>query len=274
MVHSGPGGARRARGRMAAGRGGAGGAGGARGGGAFGAQRAALERGLREGLGLRPAALPAGLAREHRAASSSGSGAVVQSLAFVGPRARLARVTALEAPGVQALNCVVFPEPELEAPVLGLDLVSLGGTRCLAGFDFHPLSCHAAHRKAWLPRLLELRGEFDTGGVEHSGNFYPKDAEFFSEGMLLLKAGSVSEVLSDLRAAEAFEAYLGLYTEVLRAAPPAEEPLDLEAAQARYCRWQREHDPAGKVFASLFGKEWSRRYEDFLFPFLVSGAAV
>merc|ERR1712078_239690 len=75
------------------------------------------------------------------------------------------------------------------------------------------------------------------GGVEHSGNFYPTDAEFFSEGMLLLKAGSVSEVLSDLHAAEAFEAYLGLYAEVLREAPPAEEPLELEVAQARYCQW-------------------------------------
>ena len=196
--------------------------------------------------------------------------ATVQSLAFAGPRARLARVTALDAPGVQALNCVVFPEPALEAPLLGLDLVSLGGTRCLAGFDFHPLSRQAAHRKAWLPRLLELRGEFGAGGVEHSGNFYPTDAEFFSEGMLLLKAGSVSEVLSDLHAAEAFEAYLGLYAEVLREAPPAEEPLELEVAQARYCQWQREHDPAGKVFASLFGKEWSRRYEEFLFPYQAS----
>ena len=257
---------------MAAGRGGAGGAGGAGGmrGGVFGTQRAAVERGLAEGLGLRPAALPAGLASEHRAASSSGSGATVQSLAFAGPRTRLARVTALDAPGVQALNCVVFPEPALEAPLLGLDLVSLGGTRCLAGFDFHPLSRQAAHRKAWLPRLLELRGEFGAGGVEHSGNFYPTDAEFFSEGMLLLKAGSVSEVLSNLHAAEAFEAYLGLYAEVLREAPPAEEPLEFEVAQARYCQWQREHDPAGKVFTSLFGKEWSRRYEEFLFPYQAS----
>lgn len=254
--------------------------------GAFGAQRAALEGGLAAGLGLRPAPLPEGVPGVHRAASAAGAcssqppsspssrgggprgGAVVESLAFAGARTRLARATVLEAPGLKALNCVVFPDPSLEAPLLGLDLVSVGRGRALAGFDFHPLSARPGHQVPWLPALRALREEFGSGAVPHSGNFYPEDAEFFSDGMLLLKASSPEALLDGLRASEAFQRYLALYSDVLCAAPEAEDPAELEEAQARYCQWQREHDPAGKAFASLFGEAWAQHYEDeFLFPF-------
>ena len=260
--------------------------------GAFGAQRAALEGGLAAGLGLRPAPLPEGVPGVYRAVSAAGAsassassssppfssplprgggprgGAVVESLAFAGARTRLARATVLEAPGLKALNCVVFPDPSLEAPLLGLDLVCVGRGRALAGFDFHPLSARPGHQAPWLPALRALRKEFGSGAVQHSGNFYPEDAEFFSDGMLLLKASSPEALLDGLRAAEAFQRYLALYSDVLRAAPQAEDSAELEEAQARYCQWQREHDPAGKAFASLFGEAWAQHYEDeFLFPF-------
>ncbi len=58
---------------------------------------------------------------------------------FASPEVRKVRLTYFDAGDkVQVLNAVIYPDPSLDMPLLGIDLISFGGKH-LAGIDFQPL---------------------------------------------------------------------------------------------------------------------------------------
>lgn len=61
------------------------------------------------------------------------------SMSFTSPDVRKVRLTYFDAGDkVQVLNAVIYPDPSLDMPLLGIDLISFGGKH-LAGIDFQPL---------------------------------------------------------------------------------------------------------------------------------------
>lgn len=67
------------------------------------------------------------------------SGSRCNSMSFTSPDVRKARLTYFDAGNkVQVFNAVIYPDPSLNMPLLGIDLISFGGKH-LAGIDFQPL---------------------------------------------------------------------------------------------------------------------------------------
>ncbi|CAN0314211.1 unnamed protein product, partial [Ectocarpus fasciculatus] len=63
----------------------------------------------------------------------------ITSMNFASPEVRKVRLTYFDAGDkVQVLNAVIYPDPSLDMPLLGIDLISFGGKH-LAGIDFQPL---------------------------------------------------------------------------------------------------------------------------------------
>ena len=230
-----------------------------------------------------------GLRAEPAGRRAGEAGAEVRSWTFRGhPRVRYGRLTLVRAPaaGVHALNLLAYPRAEVPAPLYGVDLVGLRG-RALYGVDLHPLpGGGAAEAGAWLAGARALRGRYAAHAVAKTSKVYP-DAAYFSDAMLLMKAEGEGPAAprallggasggdrpggTGMGGMAALREYTAFYFDAVLAgaAPEAAGGARARAraaAQDGYDAWQRAHDPAGKVLAGLFGREWAAAYErEFLF---------
>jgi len=222
-----------------------------------------LEEGLRTRGGQREA-LPEGLAERHSQKRSS----VIRSWLWTLPGFRRWRVTRLDAgESLQVLNSVAYPDPALDHPLLGVDLLWFGAKkRLVAVLDFQPLHQDPAYFERHYTGLKALHDQFpDLSGEETMRSFDPN--QYFSPWLLFCRGGADQATTS---LPKAFTPFLGAYWALHDAAVsapsalPAEEVLRLQQA---YDVYSAERDPAHGLFTSHFGKEWSDRFlHEFLFP--------
>lgn len=72
-------------------------------------------------------------------------------MSFTSPEVRKVRLTYFDAGSkVQVLNAVIYPDPSLDLPLLGIDLISFGGKH-LMGIDFQPLFEDEVCRSRYAP---------------------------------------------------------------------------------------------------------------------------
>lgn len=215
---------------------------------------------------------------------SSGACARVVSKVFQadGPpqRVRRVRVTLVSSgKQVQALNAVVYPSEVSELPVLGMDLILIGGARLLVGMDFSPLSRDAEYLKAYceepLGSIREKYAAYEGLLTTPSTKFYGEDPEFFSPAMFFSRADP-SCLAPGGPLLGAFDEVCSAYAKILAAPPnaamlaaPAGGALEawVQGRHASYDAWHEPRDPAVSMFSRLFGKEWTEKFVDkVLFP--------
>eukprot|EP00611_Tribonema_gayanum_P016923 TRINITY_DN2940_c0_g1_i1.p1 TRINITY_DN2940_c0_g1~~TRINITY_DN2940_c0_g1_i1.p1 ORF type:complete len:394 (-),score=99.99 TRINITY_DN2940_c0_g1_i1:356-1537(-) len=190
----------------------------------------------------------------------------IASLLFNGPSIRKARLTYFDAgPAVQVFNMVVYPDPSIDAPILGVDLIAFG-KKHLAGIDFQPLHADAGYADRYLSTLGDIKARYPDLSQTMSARFYDS-ARFFSPHMLFARFEDRDLVPSQLF--PAFSEYLSEYVEMLSKAPRVSTPEFRDAVLERhtaYDQYNAERDPAHGLFVQYFGHEWSEKFmDDFLF---------
>jgi 15,16-dihydrobiliverdin:ferredoxin oxidoreductase len=194
-------------------------------------------------------------------------GAKIVNMAFQSKVFRKIRLTYLDVGDkAQAFNAMFYPSYEYDLPMLGIDLISLGRKRIIAGIDFQPLYKTDDYNAKYIDVLTPIRAKYENLQDEHSGKIYD-DSTFFSDNMLL---GHFSdEAKADSEIIPASNEYLHAYLELAKTAVPDDSESGMAAVrerQARYDEYNAEKDPAIGFFNAYLGKEWSESFvHDFLF---------
>lgn len=199
---------------------------------------------------------------------SQRSNSTIRSWLWNVPGFRRWRVTRLDAgDSLQVLNSVAYPEPSLDHPILGIDLLWFGSRQKLvAVLDFQPLLQDPDYMERHFGGLKELHQRFpDLSGEETMRSFDPH--QYFSPWLLFCRGGAEQATQS---LPSAFKAFLDCFWQMHDDSAAKSSQLSVEQVanlQVAYDRYSAERDPAHGLFTSHFGKDWSDRFlREFLFP--------
>ena len=202
--------------------------------------------------------------------SSGVKPARIGNLCFSCDRFRKVRLTYFDAgESVQVFNALWYPALEYDAPLLGVDLISLGPKRVLSVVDFQPLHPTAEYAAKYIAPMEGTRSKYPDLHGKMSGKFYD-DTSFFSSQMLFGRFTDESKVESVVLPSHA--EYLQSYVDMVHALSPNSDPKAVEVVRARqtaYDTYSARKDPAVGLFDAYFGQEWSR---DFVYEFLFDSA--
>jgi len=168
-------------------------------------------------------------------------------------------------PHHQVLNFVIFPDPALDAPIFGADLVQLPGGHLIV-LDFQPVAPDSPSSQAFDSRLAALHDKYAS--VLPNGGALPEAAQpFFSPHFLFARLDTTAEGTATVRTTvgQAYRDYLALYLELLRDAAargPIQDPSRAAAVKrghVAYMTYRAENDPARGMLARMFGPEWTER---------------
>jgi hypothetical protein len=209
----------------------------------------AAERHLAETLGLRPLPLPPALARAE--APWKGDRARLEATALAGGPVRWARFVTLVGDGLRVGNLVALGEPGRGLPILGADLVEVGGDRpALVVADLYPVTGTEAGAD----------GPPAPPGVAPPPT---RDgwAGLLSPAALFVRAGETDRPAAF---AAAFR-----FVEAFAAAAPAEggDANAERAAQRAYLAAHRADERTAAVLARIFGADHAARVlDEVMFP--------
>eukprot|EP00621_Florenciella_sp_RCC1693_P004920 CAMPEP_0182534092 /NCGR_PEP_ID=MMETSP1323-20130603/15051_1 /TAXON_ID=236787 /ORGANISM="Florenciella parvula, Strain RCC1693" /LENGTH=309 /DNA_ID=CAMNT_0024744065 /DNA_START=39 /DNA_END=964 /DNA_ORIENTATION=+ len=169
---------------------------------------------------------------------------------------------------VQVYNSLWYPRNDLDAPVLGIDLLCFGGAKLLAVIDCQPLQPKgdATFRPSACTSFEKIRAAYPSLQGKMSSRFYDEDT-FFSDAMLYGRYEDAAPVATDVLPAlkEYMSAYLAMIGRTQRS-EGSEEVARVVSQQKEYDQYSADHDPAHALFTSYFGADWADEYvHDFLF---------
>jgi 15,16-dihydrobiliverdin:ferredoxin oxidoreductase len=226
-----------------------------------------LEQSLRQRFSLQSSPIPAGL--EYKVSDRGRQPATIQSWCHHCPEFRKIRYTYIDAgTSAQIFNSVIYPSPQYELPLLGIDFLSFGQVKNLIVMDFQPLFQDAAYLEKYIHPLKTLHDQYPDLAQNLEMKFYDSN-QYFSKYLLFAKTDPETV---KTRVFEAFKDYLNLYWRMLDEAEPSIDPEDVRRivkAQKDYDQYSADRDPASGLFSSYFGHEWS---EQFLYGFLFEDA--
>ena len=231
------------------------------------------------------------------------------------PLVRYARITLLETvpvvsdsdnvvspDGIQVLNFVVLPNADTTLPVLGIDLVSLPGSKHLLLLDAQPmvagLNPHESHWEEWYKTHVSANGNGDYDDEEPlkfawGGDFPETVKQYVSKYALWTRLQNIPEkddttnnddetttatsittttttpaidaIQGDIFVA--FQAHLDAYLELLGRYADDIETVEGDNHQPSYLDYRRNNDPAKPMLNALYGAEWTQTLLDnVLFP--------
>jgi len=191
----------------------------------------------------------------------------IGSMSFRNDKFRKVRMTYFDAgDNVQVFNTLWYPSYEYDAPLLGVDLISLGKNRVLSVIDFQPLYPTTEYHDKHIEHLTSIRQKYPELHGTLSGKIYD-DTSFFSKNMLFGRFKDESQV--DSVVLPAFQEYLERYLSSVNACIPNSSEESMNAVKKRqqdYDIYSALKDPAVGLFEAYFGKEWSDSFvHDFLF---------
>lgn len=226
-----------------------------------------LEESLFQRFDLQSRPIPAGL--EFQRSERGRSPAVIQSWCYQSPEFRKIRYTYIDAgASAQILNSVIYPSPQYELPLLGVDFLSFGQVKNLIVMDFQPLFQDEAYLAKYIHPLKVLHDRYPDLSQNLEMKFYDAN-QYFSKYLLFAKTDPETV---RTRVFEAFKDYLNLYWQMMAEAQPLTHGLDIQRvakAQRDYDQYSADRDPASGLFSSYFGHEWA---EKFLYEFLFEDA--
>jgi 15,16-dihydrobiliverdin:ferredoxin oxidoreductase len=199
--------------------------------------------------------------------NSESKPARIANLEFRNDKFRKVRMTYFDGgDAVQVFNTLWYPSYEYDAPLLGVDLISLGLQRVLTVIDFQPLHVSESYSNKHIDHLAPTRNKYpDLHGVL-SGKIYD-DTSFFSKQMLFGRFTDESKVESVVQ--PAFTDYLNTYVNMVSSMKADHDETAKAVVQSRqkaYDEYSALKDPAVGLFDAYFGKEWSNAFvHEFLF---------
>jgi len=227
-----------------------------------------LERLLFQKFDLQSRPIPEGL--ESCISERGKNPATIRSWCYQCPELRKIRYTYIDAgASAQIFNSVIYPSPQYELPLLGVDFLSFGQVKNLIVMDFQPLFQDQAYLTKYIHPLKALHDKYPDLSQNLEMKFYDAN-QYFSKYLLFAKTDPETV---KTRVLEAFKDYLNLYWEMLDAATPLTDPSDIQRiikAQKDYDQYSADRDPASGLFSSYFGHDWS---EKFLYGFLFEDAS-
>ena len=165
----------------------------------------------------------------------------------------------------QVFNAVLYPDPEYNLPILGIDLLAFNRKKYLAIVDFQPLHQDESDHAATYEHILEpIKDKYESLKGRMSSKFYD-ETQFFSQQMLFARFDDENIVQNDLL--PAFKSYVEAHLNLVRStkANPSDVKMVLER-QKEYDSYSAERDPATGLFAAMYGAEWANDFvHDFLF---------
>mmetsp|Transcript_27230 Transcript_27230/g.63778 ORF Transcript_27230/g.63778 Transcript_27230/m.63778 type:complete len:394 (-) Transcript_27230:856-2037(-) len=226
---------------------------------------------------------------------------------------RYARITLLEtvpvssevdgvvsSQGIQVLNFVVLPNADTTLPVLGIDLVSLPGSKHLLLLDAQPMAVpnpHESHWEEWYNEHVRVEADVPDEENEESlkyawgGDFPEAVKQYVSKYALWTRLQNISEGTNknenganDTKPSSestntpavdaiqegifvAFQDHLDAYLELLGRYTGDIETVRGENHQPSYLDYRRNNDPAKPMLNALYGPEWTQTLLDnVLFP--------
>jgi len=172
--------------------------------------------------------------------------------------------------GIHVLNLVVFPSlANQNMPVLGMDLVTLPGSKHLIAMDFQP-TCSLSGQLS-LPTEVEerfkaLHQKHTASGALPWGGDIPEPAQrYFSPYAIWTRLKGPLDVIEQ-NVYPAFCDYVDLYIEYASSlcassgddATNDDDQQDKDG-QASYLNYRRTNDPARPMLQRLYGEEWTER---------------
>lgn len=215
------------------------------------------------------------------------------------PLVRYARITLLETvpvsmsadgtvvspSGIQVLNFVVLPNADTTLPVLGIDLVTLPGSKNLLLLDAQPMTHpnpHESHWEGWFDE--HVKNSEESGNDEEplkyawGGDFPEPVQKYVSKYALWTRLQNLSENDEEKGTAPAadaiqgdifvaFRAHLDAYLNLLGQYESNIAAVEGDNHQPSYLDYRRNNDPAKPMLNALYGPEWTQTLLDnVLFP--------
>ena len=153
------------------------------------------------------------------------------------------------------LHCVMFPRPNYNLPIFGVDLVGSQKGISAAIVDLSPVTRNLMLPKAYRYVLANLIP------VEFS---QPRDlppwGSIFSEFCLFIRPANIQEEGLFLKRVKQF---LTLHCQMAVNTRPVTSQLkqaELLAGQRHYCTQQQQNDKTRRVLENALGKTWTDRY--------------
>lgn len=204
-----------------------------------------LEGHLTRALALEPIPLEAELA--DRDGRWKGSLARLTASAWRGPSVSFARFVSLSGPALDIGNVLVLPQPPLDAPIFGADLVGVRPDAGLIVADLSPVAgVPPAAASAPLPDW--------AAGV-------------FSDDPLIERVAADASAAAALARVDAMAERFTASVTASAGAPPSRSPDAIREAHVRYMLAHRRDEKTAAMLGQIFGAAWAAAFvERVLFP--------
>ncbi|MGB3299221.1 MAG: phycocyanobilin:ferredoxin oxidoreductase [Phormidesmis sp.] len=151
------------------------------------------------------------------------------------------------------LHCVMFPRPEFNLPIFGVDIVAGRGQISAAIVDLSPVSSDRSLPDPYKKRLSQLPNVAFSEPRE-----LPAWGKIFSDYCVFIRPAPSEEEAFIHQVAQ----YLSVHCQLARAAEPVgpAEAAAILAGQRHYCSQQQKNDKTRRVLENAFDEQWADRY--------------
>ena len=169
---------------------------------------------------------------------------------------------------IQVFNSLWYPSfDRLDAPLLGIDLLSFGKAKLLCVIDAQPPKGRDADTTIDTSELEKIHAKYESLKGTPSSRWY-EDNRYFSPQMLygtFVEDDKVDRTKVKTDLFPAFCDYLKAYVDVVQEAH-VDHAYDGKSHQKDYDTFNAKRDPAAKLFKSYFGPHFAETFvHDFLF---------
>lgn len=188
--------------------------------------------------------------------SLEGERLIIQNYCYQTPQFRklhleLARI----GKSLDILHCVMFPRPNFELPILGIDIVAGRGQISAAIVDLSPISRDRTLPAPYAEKLSSLPPVTFSQPRE-----LPAWGKIFSDFCLFVRPVTPAEESAFV---SRVTQYLSIHVQQAKTAIPVssiEEEAAILAGQRHYCLKQQQNDKTRRVLENAFDAKWADRY--------------
>ncbi|MCC0177116.1 phycocyanobilin:ferredoxin oxidoreductase [Waterburya agarophytonicola K14] len=153
------------------------------------------------------------------------------------------------------LHCVMFPRPNYDLPIFGVDLVGTKAGIGAAIVDLSPVN----HQRVLSSDYIKALANLPT--IEFSEpRQLPEWGDIFSGFCLFVHPHNAQE---EQRFLERVQQYLAIHCQLTLASSPSTcstHQAEILAGQRHYCAQQQQNDKTRRVLEKSLGKAWTDRY--------------
>ena len=161
---------------------------------------------------------------------------------------------------MQVFSSSWYPSFEYDAPILGINFLSLNSKGSMVVVDFQPLYATQEYEDKYLSPLKALKEKYPAFQSSLSGKHY-QGALFFSKHMLFGRFADEREAAIHLK--PLFTEVLETYRSLVESTVPFTNPDDIlrvESKQREYDEYFSTNDAGIGIYKAYFQKEWAEEY--------------